>query len=291
MTLQNRNNILNTVKDYAMVIFGTAAYTVGVSIFIIPSEIGIGGLTGISSVIYKLTGFPVGITLLLLNIPLIISGFLMLGHKFIIKSLFSVGLFTLFSDVLLAQLSFNLNDKLLNSILGGALLGIGLGVLYSIDASSGGSDILNRLLQQKYPHMQMGRLTMITDGIIIGVSTIIFGDITSALYAAVVIFIQARLINYVLYGLETGKMVVIVTNHSEKVTKQITKQMRRGSTILEGKGGYSGDSHDIILCAVRRNEYYRLKTIIKSSDEKAFVIITDASEVVGEGFKSKTGLS
>lgn len=283
-------NIKDKVIDYTMVFIGTAIYSIGVSIFIIPADIGIGGLTGIGAIVFKLTGFPVGTTTLLLNIPLIISGFLLLGRSFIIKSMFSVALFTLFSDVILVQVNFMLEDRLLCCIFGGILMGLGIGMLYARDSSSGGSDIANRMLLLKYPHMQIGKLVMITDGVIIGVATLVFGDIAAALYAIVVIFIQSRLIDYVVYGLEKGKMVMIITSDPKNIQKEITSKLKRGCTIINGKGGYSDDSRDVILCAVRRNEFYRLKNIVKNNDEYAFVIVTDASEVLGEGFESKVKL-
>lgn len=288
--MQNGGRIKKYLTDYLIIFAGTLIMTIGISLFLIPVGISLGGLTGIGAMLYHLAGFPVGTVTLLLNIPLIISGFLLLGHSFIIKSMFSVGVFTLFSDIILSNIVLPLDDRMLCALFGGILMGLGLGLIYARGSSTGGIDILNRMLIQKYPHMQIGRLVLITDGIIIIISALALKDITSALYAIVTSFAQSKVIDYVIYGTEKGKMILIITSNSQAVREGITQRLKRGCTILEGKGGFSGDTRDVILCAVRQNEFYRIKSIVKEIDTLAFVIVTDASEVLGLGFERKSNL-
>ena len=273
------------VQDYLMIAIGSAIYALGVSIFIVPSKIALGGVTGIAAILYQLTGFPVGTASLIINIPLIVIGFWKLGHQFIFKTFFSLATFTLY-DMVLSQFTYPEFDKMLTALFGAVLIGVGMGLQYSYGGSTGGTDILNRLIQKKVPHVQLGNVVLLTDAVVIAASAIVFREMETILYGIIVAFIHSKLIDYVIYGTDMGKMILIITNHGDAVSKAIMDKLDRGCTILEGKGAYSGDGHTVLLCAVTRNEFYRLKHIVKDADENAFMIVTDASEVSGYGFQS-----
>ena len=268
-----------------MIAIGSAIYAIGVSVFIVPSKIALGGVTGIAAIVYQLTGFPVGTASLLINIPLIIVGFWKLGHQFIFKTFFSLAMFTLY-DMVLSQFTYPEFDKMLTALFGAVLIGVGMGLQYANGGSSGGTDILNRLIQKKVPHIQLGNVVLLTDAVVIAVSAIVFRETETILYGIIVAFIHSKLIDYVIYGTNMGKMILIITSHGDIVSKTVMDKLDRGCTVLEGKGAYSGDGRTVLLCAITRNEFYRLKSIVKDVDVDAFMIVTDATEVSGYGFQS-----
>lgn len=280
----------NYFVDYALVIIGTAALAFSVDVFTVPNHVVPGGVTGIATIIYDLTGISVGVTSLLINIPLLILGFIFLGKKFIFKTLVSTIMFTVFADAVFVYVTPYTNDPLLATIYAGVCMGAGLGIIYLRGGSSGGTDITSRLLQKKYPHMKMGMLTLITNCIIVGFGAFVFSSLEAVLYAIVLIFIQSQLIDKILYGLDTGKMIMIVTSKKESISEAIMLGMKRGCTLIPAKGAYSGDDRAVVLCAIHRNEFYRLKKIVYQIDSHAFVIVTDAGEVVGRGFASDTSV-
>ena len=271
--------------DYLTVVVGTFIYASGVAVFVVPNQIGIGGVTGIAAILNQLTGFPIGTATLLFNIPLLICGFLFLGRSFVVKTLVSVLTFTLFSDVLLAQVSFGPYDKMLSTLFGGLLIGLGLGMQYRRGGSTGGTDIVSRLLQKKFPRLKLGKLVFGTDLVVITAASVVFRDIETFLYAFVIVFINSVVIDYVVYGSERGKVAMINTQQTETIAQVIMEEMEHGCTVLEAKGAYSGEYRNVLLCVVARNEFYKLKRRVQDIDPDAFVIVLEASEVVGLGFE------
>ena len=280
-----KQKIKITTMDYIAVLIGTGLYALSVHMFTLPNNIAPGGVTGLATVIHALTGFPIGTISFLFNIPLLILGFLFLGRHFILKTFVSILSFTVYTDLLFVLIPTYDTDRLLASIFGGVLMGAGLGLVYLRGGSTGGTDIVNRLLQRKFPFMKLGRLVFITDVIVIAIATIVFRNIETALYGIVVIFIQTQVMDQILYGLDTGKAILVITNQQQKLSQAIMERMQRGCTILPATGAYSGEERAVVLCAVRRNEFYKLQRLIHAIDPSAFLIVTDAGEALGQGFK------
>ncbi len=264
---------------------GAFLFSTGVHSFTSAHNIAPGGATGISIIINHLTGLPIGVLLFAINVPLLLLGWRFLGHKFTVRTLVSVAILTLFMDYISVLLPVYTGDTLLAALFGGVMMGAGLALVFMGGSTTGGTDIVSRLVQTKYPHLQMGRLVFLMDLVVILLATVVFGSIDSALYAIIAMFTSGVVIDAMLYGLDTGKLVMVFTCKSDELAKRIISDLHRGVTILSGKGGYSGAQRDMILCAVRNSQYFKLKRLANELDPRAFVIVTGASEIRGEGFK------
>lgn len=274
--------------DCIVVVAGTGLLALGTYVFIAPNQIAPGGVSGVAILINFLTNIPIGWLNLLINIPLLILGLFFLGKRFVIKSILSVLAFTVFYDYIFAwtNLPQYTGDSMLAALFGGVLSGTGIALTFMVDGSTGGIDVSSKVVQMKLPHIPIGKIVFLTDVVIIAVSTVVFKSVSSALYATIAMFVTAQIIDALLYGLDAGKMVMIISDHSDELAKEIIKRADRGVTKLMGNGAYENKEKVVLLCAVRRNEYYHLKRIVQQIDPAAFIIVTTASEVVGEGFKA-----
>lgn len=285
--MKKKSYVLEMLWDSLIVLAGTAIYAVGLYYFVEPSNTAPGGVSGIALLVNYATGFPVGITSALINFPLLILGLIFLGKEFILKTLLSVASFTVIYDYILTPLHFPYYDgeRLMASLFGGIVTGIGLGLVFYAAGSTGGTDIVTKLVQRRFPHMQLGRILLIVDLLIVGASIIVYRSIESALYAIIVIYANTQLINVVVYGNDSGRLLYILSNHYREITDGILSTIDRGVTLLEGEGGYTGEEKKVILCALRKNEYHKVKKLVRSIDPNAFIIAAESFEVEGEGFK------
>ena len=249
-----------TVRDIFLTLVGTLLYALGVYIFTAPNQIAPGGVSGFATILNHLTGAPI----------------------------VSVAGFAVFYDYTLVPLQMPQyqGDHLLASLFGGALIGIGLGVTFLGESSTGGVDISCLVLQKKFPHIKISSLVFLTDVIIIAFGAIAYQTIESALYALVAMFVQTKFIDVVLYGADVGKMVTIVTAKGDEVADRILVELDRGVTKIDSVGAYSGVGNQTLLCAVRQNEYHKLQRVVYESDPNAFMIVSTATEVLGDGFKA-----
>ena len=277
------NNRLKWAVDILVITVGTVIYACGVHFFTEPNGIAPGGVVGIATVLNELFNINVGTVTFLINVPLLILGIVYLGRNFIIKTLISLSVFTLTLDYLLIKLPVYTDDKILAAVFGGLLMGIGLGVVYLRDGSTGGMDIINRLILRFFPNMRMGSIILITDTVVILFAVLVFRDVNVLLYSAIAIYIATKLVDEVLYGLNERKMLMIVTDKEKEVTDTILK-MERGVTVIKASGGFSGAEKSVIICVTAKNEYYRFRRAIAKEDENAFIIIANAGEVLGKGF-------
>ncbi len=273
------------IIDIVVVIAASVIYSMGLHCFTTPNSIAPGGVSGIATVINAYTGINVGIIYGAINVPLIIIGFIFLGKKLMIKTIVSVATITLTTDYLLAGFPVYEGEHILAAIFGGLLLGAGLGLVYLRDGTSGGTDIVNKLINRKLPYFSLGRIMMATDAVIVLVSMLAFKSIESGLYSIIAIFVCSKVIDMILYGSFEAKMMLIFSDHYTEIADEIMLGINRGVTYLDGTGAYSGNEKHIICCAVRKNEYPKIKRAVKKIDPNAFIIITNAGEVMGEGFQ------
>ncbi len=273
------------VKEYALIVVGTFIYALGIHWFLTPNEIAPGGMTGIAVIINSLTKLPVGTIYLILNIPVIILGYLKLGKSFIFKTLLAVVLTTVFLDFVLVNFPVYTGEKVLASLYGGVLMGAGLGLNFSNGGSTGGTDVINRVIQKYLPHINIGTIVFVSDLIIIMAAVFVFKNLDTALYAIIAMFSASTLLDNIIYGLDKAKLLIIISDESDSICDKITTEHDRSCTILKSMGGYTKEDKSTILCAVRPNEYYKVKKSVYAIDPKAFMIITDSKEVIGEGFK------
>lgn len=284
---QKRKAILRWVVDILLIIAGSLSYSIGLHCFTAPNDIAPGGVGGISTIINEATGISIGLMYALINVPLIIVGLIFLGKKTMIKTVVAVATISFATDFALNYVKMPVYencDRLLASIFGGILFGVGLGLIYLREGTSGGTDVINKLINRKLPHFSLGAITLATDAIVVGASAFVYGNIESALYAVVAIFICGKVMDMILYGSFEGKMLLIFSDKYEEIAKYIMETLDRGVTYLNGEGAYSGKQKNVICCAVHKNEYSKLKRAVKEVDPNAFIIITNAGEVLGDGF-------
>ncbi len=272
--------------DLPLIILGSVIYSAGINCFTAPNDIAPGGVGGLATVISYLTNHAVSIGLVfgLINIPLIIAGFLRLGKALMARTVLAVAVTTLCTDVLSRLFPVYVGDRIIAAVFGGVLMGAGLGIVYNRDGTTGGTDIINKIIQKAKPHLSLGFIMMMTDAVVVIVSILAFGNLESGLYAIIAIFVSSRLMDYILYGGREGKAVLIFSENAEEIGKAITTSISRGATYLKGEGVYTGADKNVICCAVPKNEYAKLKRIVREHDPKAFIITATADEVLGEGF-------
>lgn len=265
---------------------GSICYAISVNMFVSPNDIAPGGVTGLAVITNHLLGFPIGITMIVMNIPLFVLAVIFIGKKFLLKTIVATVMTSGFIDLLQPFLPEYSGDRLLASLFGGLLSGLALGLVFMRGATSGGTDILGKLLQKALPHLPMGTLVLILDMVVVLVAGIVYRSIEGMLYSIIVFFISSRVINYLLYGTGNGKMLMVVTTHADEISAAIMAEARRGVTILPVQGAYSKEEKQMLLCVVRASEVAKIQKIIRRYDEHPFIIITEAGEVLGLGFKS-----
>ncbi len=273
---------------YGLITIGAFIMASGYVLFISPYKIVPGGVYGIGIILYHLLGLPIGLTGLLLNIPLTIVGVKFLGPRFGVKTVVGFFLASGFIDgitILYGSAPLVENDALLSSIFGGVLLGLGLGLIFKARATSGGSSIIAMLIT-KYTRIPIGQSLMIIDAFIVLMGLLSFGDWTIPLYSLIVIFITGKVIDVVLEGFSYEKTLFIVSNKYDEIATKILDDLNRGGTFIEAKGMYKQDEKKIIFVNVTRREVAILQDFINQIDPEAFVTVIEASEILGKGFRS-----
>ncbi|MBQ2954676.1 MAG: YitT family protein [Clostridia bacterium] len=261
-------------------IIGAAAYPM----FLEPCEIAPGGLSGVAMIINRVTSWPVGVTTLVLNIPLFIVGYRSMGRVFAFRSLVATILFSLAIDGLkLLHVPALTQDSMLGTIFGGVLLGVGLGLILRGGATTGGSDMAARVVHRYLPFLSVGMFVFLIDCLVVVAAAFCFG-FTQSMYALICIFINGKVIDMVMLGLSKNKACFIMTQRWQEVNGRILREMDRGVTLMEARGGYTGNERPVVLCVLPPQEVARLKAIVRQEDESAFMFITEAHEALGEGF-------
>lgn len=276
------NPFLTSVLEYTYIIIGAAIIAVGFNVFLLPNEIASGGVSGISTILFGLFNWNPGLVQYAFNIPLFISGVIILGKHFGARSL--VGTLTLPLFVLLtASWEPATLNPLLGALFGGISVGIGLGIVFRGRASTGGTDLAAQIIT-KYTGFTLGKSVMIIDGLIVLSAALVF-DIEKGLYALIGLFVTTKTIDIIQLGFSQSKMVYIITNKQEEIRDAIYEKVNRGVTKFPAVGGYTEQERPILLVVVYQTEFSKLKQVVKQVDPSAFVIVSDAYEVFGEGFK------
>lgn len=263
-------------------LIGGSAYP----LFLVPNNIAPGGLTGIATIFNYLWGWPVGITSMALNLPLFVIGWKAMGKVFVFRSLVATLLFSAFIDLL--QLPPLTDDILLGSVYGALVLGVGLGLILRGGATTGGSDMIARMVHKKFPIVTVGMFLFMVDCAVILCAAFTMST-RAALYALICIFVSARAVDLVLAGFGSAKACFIITNRAESISGRIMREMERGVTMLSATGAYSGKNHTLLISVVTQREVIPMKKIVRQEDEKAFMFITDTHETLGEGFSALNG--
>ena len=277
-----KQNIKNIAVEYFFVIIGAAVVALGFNLFLFPNQIASGGVSGISTILHGLFGWNAGLVQYALSIPLFIAGVLILGKSFGFKSL--LGTLALpFFIIITENLEAATMEPLLGAIFGGIVVGSGIGLVFKGKASTGGTDLLAQIIT-KYTGLTLGTSVLLIDGLIAVSAAIVF-DIEKGLYAIVGLYVTTKTVDIIQMGFSQSKMVYIITNKQEEVRNAIYRDVNRGVTKVPAVGGYTGEERQIIMVVVYQTEFTKLKQVVKTVDPSAFVIVSDAYEVLGEGFK------
>lgn len=263
---------------------GSALFALGFAMFLIPNDINTGGISGFAMILRELLGFgSIGTLTLLMNIPLFLIGGLKIGKRFFAGSLIGMVVSSVLMD-LFALIPFATPEPLIGGLYGGVLCGAGLGMVFMAGASTGGSDILVRLLKKKYRNLPIGSISIMFDAMVVLLTGLVFRDISKALYSGVVVFVCGQVIDAVVYRFDYSRVALIISKEHEKIAKAISDQLDRGATYLHGSGSYTHQNIEVVLAVVRKGQLAELKELVMDIDENAFVIVQEAHQVLGDGF-------
>ena len=274
----------NVLTQYLIITASCALYAVGFNWMFDPNHISVGGFTGLGQIInYLLPGLPIGTIVIILNVPLFVLGWRFIGKDFLFSSVYATAVSSLMIDGLAAVHTFKPMEPILACLYGGVIIGVSCGIMLREGATTGGTDILARLLKLKFPWLPIGKLVMIPDMVVVILAAVVFGTVNAALYGLIQMYLLSKVMDMILYGWDTSRVAYIITDRWEE-TVQGLLDMNRGVTLLQGKGAYTGAEKQVLLVAFRQREIVPIKRMLREIDPKAFFIVCDAHEILGEGF-------
>ena len=272
------------VRSCGIITLGAVIYALAFDWFVAPNQIAMGGVTGLAQIVNALVPvLPVGVLSILVNVPLFLAGWRLLGGRLLVSSLYAMAVSSLAIDVIAWLHTFPPMDPILATLYGGAGMGVGLGLVFSQGATTGGTDIIGKLLKLKFPWLPIGKLVMIPDMVVVILAAVVFGTVNAALYGLIQMYLLSKVMDMILYGWDTSRVAYIITDRWEE-TVQGLLDMNRGVTLLQGKGAYTGAEKQVLLVAFRQREIVPIKRMLREIDPKAFFIVCDAHEILGEGF-------
>lgn len=283
-TLRSIISLRKLLVQAVQIVIGTLLIAIAVDLFLVPNQLSTGGFSGIGTVLHYMIDIPVGTIVLILNVPLFIIALFRSGKKFFLNAIFGTILLSVFLNVL-ENVGPIVEDRFLACIYGGIIVGIGTALILRAEASTGGTELLTHIIHTYNEEIKTGSLIVILDTIIVAVNTIFFKQIEIGLYSAIGIYIMGKVLDIAFEGIDFAKMLLIISPKNDEISDKINKEIRRGTTKIYGMGMYQKEKRDILLCVASRGEISKIRKIIDSIDKKAFIIITNAREVFGEGFK------
>ena len=257
----------------------------GIYSFAVAAGVPVTGITGICAILYRLFGLPIGIATIVLNIPIVLFSYKKLGRAFFLRSLFCMVMFAVYTDTILPNWPVYQGDRLLATICGGVIGGIGDALIYMQNASTGGLDFATMAIKVKHPHLPFGNLTFAAALAVIVLNGVVFHDVDSVIYGLLFNYLVAAVINKVMFGFASSMLALIVTDNGKAACEEIDRVADRGSTILHGQGGFNGDPKDVVLCACSNKQLYEIEQAMKQLDPHCFIIMLQSNEVHGEGFR------
>lgn len=280
-----KEKTLDIAKDIGIDIIGSLFYAVGVNVFTTPNDIAPGGVTGIATVLHSITGLQVGTLSFLLNIPLLILGFIVLGKRTMLNTFRTLVILTVITDATYFVLPQYTNNMLVSAIFGGVTIGIGLGLIFLRGSTTGGTDILGRMLLKKMPHVPLGKILLIIDILIIAGAGIYYKTLEAVLFAFVSVYATDHSIDAVLDGSTEGRVAYAISDRYEEIGNRVMDELERGITYINGEGGYQNAPKKIVMCAMPSRQFANFKKIVFEIDPKAFVMSIPSKHIIGEGFK------
>lgn len=273
--------------DIVFIVAGALVYATAVTSLTAPNNIAPGGITGLCTMLNFMFGTPIGLMSFFINIPIVLWAVMDIGYKLVVRTVAAIVLSSLFIDLFTGFMPVYRGNPILVAVFSGACEGLGLSLTFIRGATTGGTDMVARLLERRMPQMSMGKLMLALDGIIVAASAVVFGSIENAMYACIDIFVCTSIIDTILYGTDvgTGKLFYVMSPKVREMGRRVIEEMDRTVTYLDSHGGYSNEPGETMLCVVRRFEVYQIQAIIREEDKNAFVIVGDAGQITGEGFR------
>lgn len=268
------------IKDYIIIIIGCIIAAIGTACFLLPNKLSSGGFSGVATILYYYLKVPMGTTIILMNVPLFIISYFRLGKEFLVKSCFATFFYSYTIDFFSSINTF-VDDKFLDSIYGGVLIGIGLGLTFKASASTGGTDLIVNIIKTYNNRIKTSNLLVIMDGIVVGLNLIFFREIEIGLYSVIAIIIIGRMIDIVFEGINFSKMIYIISDKYEEIAEKINEDIDSGATGLYGKGMYTNKERMVVMCVTKRRNLMTIKHLAMEIDPQAFIIINDVREVYG----------
>ena len=281
-----KNNLSRAVRNYLWIALGSALYSLSFDWFYVPNQIGFGGLTALGMILNHFSpAIPIGAVVFLLNIPIFILGWKFLGGHTLVSSLFAMAATSVLVDLISAVYTFPPMDPMLAAVFGGVSLGVALGMIFSKGATTGGTDLIARLLKLPFAWLPVGKLLMVVDLSLLLAVSVAFRSMESGMYGIISLYISTMVMDGVLYGMDQSKVAYIITSQPRVITEEIDRQMDRGVTYLHGEGSFSGEEKLVLMCACKQKQIVPLKALVHELDPQAFLIVCDAHEVLGQGFR------
>ena len=281
-----KHTLSRVVRDYTWIFLGSVLYSLSFDWFYVPNQIGFGGLTALGMILNHLSpAIPIGTVVLVLNIPIFILGWKFLGGHTLVSSLFAMAATSVLVDLIAALYTFPPMDPMLAAVFGGVSLGASLGMIFSKGATTGGTDLIARLLKLPLAWLPMGKLLLVVDLSMLLAGSIAFRSMESAMYGIIALYISTIVMDGVLYGLDRSKVAYIVTSNPRPMAAEIDKQLDRGVTFLHGEGSFTGQDKLVLMCAFKQRQIVPLKALVHEMDPEAFIVVCDAHEVLGQGFR------
>ncbi len=280
-----KKTVKRQVRDYAVITVSCLIYAIGISLFLDPNSLAPGGVTGVSIILNRLIKVETGTLILLINIPILILGIWKFGIKFILSTLYATALTSTFTNLLM-PIGALTEEPFVAALAGSSLMALAMGWIFKCGATTGGVDIIVKVLRLKYPHLKTSSLFLMIDACVVTVSAFVFRDIDRAVYAGLTVFLTSVMLDAVLYGRDEAKLIYIISDASSAITKRLLEELDIGVTHIQGFGAYSGKEKHVIFCAIKKQLAPKAEAVVKEEDPLAFMIVTSASEIYGQGYKN-----
>ena len=281
----SKTSKMKWLKKYTVITVAAFVYAAGVSLFIDPNSMAPGGVTGISVILSRVLPVSTGTLIMILNIPILVFAIWKFGIRFTVSTIYATALVSAFTKIL-SYYPASTYDRLLAAIAGGILSAVAIGAIFKVGATTGGMDIIVKALRLRLPHLRTGMLFFIADAVVVTLSGIVFRDVDAALYGAITVSCTSFALDVVLYGRDEAKLLYIISSKPDEITARLLKELDIGVTLINGRGAYSGEDKKVLMCAVKKTVSPRVESIVREEDADSFMIVTSASEIFGEGYKS-----
>lgn len=271
--------------DFLAFLSGSFIYSIAILTFLSPNKISPGGVTGVATVINYLFSLPIGVMVFVINIPLLVIAFIKFGKNFILKTALAtvcVSAVLELSESFMPKLHI---DLILASVFGGSLMGLGISIIMLRGSTTGGVDIIAKIINKRFPYLSVGRIILFVDAFVVVLAAVAYKNVQTALYSVISLYAASKIMDLMLYGADKGKIVYIISTRPQDIVSDILSVVNRGVTLIDVTGGFMGESRKMIMCTVRRNEVHMVYKCVRNRDNKAFVVVAEAGEIFGEGFK------